>query len=166
MDYTPDVIARVLVANSWGATAGHDAAKAIVIGKFFDWLMIENAASAAKKKPPADYRRAKEIWARALESAGPSQEHASFQQRAGGSQGGHGQPKKQFQPQRPGIVRAQPQVGGLYVCYAFNDLAGCQRPKQGQGCRLTNGQVFIHACTARKANGEWCLANHSRQQHK
>ncbi len=132
--------------------------------------MIENAASAAKKKPPADFRRAKEIWASALESVGHSQEATGFQPRAANTHGGYGQPRRPNQPVAtrpgPGMVRPQPQIGGLFVCYAFNDQAGCQRPKQGQGCRMANGQVFVHACTARKANGEWCLNGHSRQQHK
>ena len=168
MDFTPAVISRVLVVNNWGAAAGPDTARSALVATFFDWLMVENAANAAKSRPPADYRRAKEIWERALETVGPAERNHGRHE--GGNHGRHdgGNHDKKRPPRPPGGVgpTAQPQVGGMYVCYRFNEAVGCQRQKQGQGCRVGSGQVFVHACSAVKADGSWCLAGHSKTQHK
>ena len=160
MDFTPVIVSRVLVMNNWGAAAGPDTARAALVAKFFDWLMVDNAANAAKGKPPADYRRAKEIWERAAKSAGPGDRHHG---RADNSSNDRKRPQR---PAGSAPQTAQPQVGGLFVCYKFNEQSGCQRTKQGQGCRIATGQVFVHACSAVKADGTWCLAHHSKTQHK
>lgn len=166
MDFTPDVIGRILVVNNWGGAAGSEAARTGLIATFFDWLMVENAASAAKGLPPADYRRAKEIWERAVESAGIG--HGDRSNKTDGADGDGKDKKKTTRGGGGGgaSVQAQPRVAGMFVCYKFNDSQGCQRTPQGQGCKLATGQVFVHACTAKKTDGSWCLGNHSRQQHK
>jgi hypothetical protein len=176
MDYTPDVVLRVMVANKWAASTGEpDATKMSIVAKFFDTLMLENAANALKKKAPADYRRAREIYARAVELHGGMTE----QKETGGSgtrepDGGaahKGQTNSGGRAQNrpgsgPGQKRPPPKMGNFFVCYRYNEKNGCDRQLQGQGCKGPNGQVFAHACTYVKQTGDYCLGYHSKIQHK
>jgi hypothetical protein len=77
-----------------------------------------------------------------------------------GSAGGGG---GRFQPSMSGRTAAK--VGSVFVCHRYNEPLGCGRPKQGQGCRGWNGQVFAHNCNATKANGEYCLEVHPKKDH-
>lgn len=176
MDYTPDVVLRVMVTNNWAAGAGQsDAARMSIVAKFFDTLMLENAAGALKRKAPADYRRAKEIYARALELhgiVGDRRETLHAEPRevenvpAPKGPGGPGSRPANKPGGWQGNKRPPPKVGSIFVCYRYNDPVGCNRQQQGQGCKGLKGQVFAHACAAIKQNGDYCLGGHSKQQHK
>ena len=147
-----------------------DTVKAAVINAFFDGLMIENAALAVKRKAPADYRRAKEIWLGALENVGvsglgkPTGQPAP--QKAGnkrGSQGrsGSGGGGSGAKPVGEGVAM----LGLLFVCHRYNESGGCPRFLMAQGCRGKNNQVFAHNCNAKKQDGSFCLGAHPRHQH-
>ncbi len=176
MDYTPDVVLRVMVTSNWAANTGEpDATKMSIVAKFFDTLMLENAAGALKKKAPADYRRAREIYTRELElhgvtgerretGGGGAREPESGPTPRGSGQGGGRAPNRPGGG--PGQKRPPPKMGSFFVCYRYNEKNGCDRQLQGQVCKGPNGQVFAHACTAVKQNGEYCLGNHTKQQHK
>jgi hypothetical protein len=169
-DYTPDVIMRVMVVNNWAAGAADtDTTRMNIIAKFFDTLMLENAAGALKKKAPADYRRAREIYTRALELNGVASEKRETEkgggkagEHSGAQKGGKQAPKQNMSGQ---TRRPPARVGSIFVCYRFNEK-GCVRQLQGQGCTTPGGQLFAHACNAVKPNGEYCLGNHSKPQHK
>jgi hypothetical protein len=161
---------RVMVVNNWAAGATDtDAARMNIIARFFDTLMLENASGALKKKAPADYRRAREIYTRALELNGVVGERRESMKSGGktGENGGVQKGGKQVAKQNPvgNTKRAPARVGSVFVCYKFNEN-GCPRQLQGQGCVTPGGQLFAHACNAVKMNGEYCLGNHSKSQHK
>jgi hypothetical protein len=193
MDQTPDVIQRVLIRNYWGGIGETDAMKATLITDFFGDLMTENASRATKRKEPADHRRAKELWTEVCEKHGVAVGGTSgVQTKAAGGSGGVGggsggggnggnagkqkQQTKQwdgkgatgggagrFQPSMSGRTAAK--VGSIFVCHRYNEPLGCGRPKQGQGCKGWNGQIFAHNCNATKANGEYCLEVHPKKDH-
>ncbi len=73
-----------------------------------------------------------------------------------------------LQGYRPDNTR-QPvaKLAGLYVCHAYNDVAGCKREKTGKGCKNAIGLEFAHACNFKKQDGDFCLAHHERYKiHK
>ena len=163
MDDTPEVIWKVLVRGDWGGSQESDAAKAALVTAFFNALMVENAAGAVKKLPPADFRRAKEIWTTVLENSGTGG-HGG-----GGGNGGAGQrgaDKKAGKFQVGSTQKAVAKVGSSFVCHKYNEPVGCPRFPQGQGCRGKNNQVFAHNCNALKNDGSFCLGVHPRHQHK
>ncbi len=62
----PHVIMWVMVVNNWAAGAADtDTTRMNIVARFFNTLMLENAASVLKKKAPTDYRCAGEIYTRA-----------------------------------------------------------------------------------------------------
>ena len=67
--------------------------KAAIVTAFFNTLMVENASEAVKKGPPAEYRRAKEVWTTVMENYGGAGlgggKHGSSSGHSG-SQGGSG----------------------------------------------------------------------------
>jgi len=195
LDYTPEVIQRVLIRNNWGGVGETDAVKAGLITDFFDDLMTENADRSTRGKEPADHRRGKELWADVCERHGvsgtsgvPSRPAAA---KGGDGNGGNGGGKQRQQQgrqwenrggngggapgggrqwdgrfQQNGVQgRTAAKVGSIFVCHRFNEPQGCGRPKQGQGCRGWNGQVFAHNCNATKPNGEYCLEVHPKKDH-
>ncbi len=66
----------------------------------------------------------------------------------------------------PGQKRPVPKMGNFFVCYRYNEKNGCSRQQQGQGCKGPARQVFAHACTFVKQNGDYCLGYHTKLQHK
>ena len=162
MDDTPEVIWKVLVRGDWGGAQETDASKAAVVTGFFNALMVENAAGAVKRLPPADYRRAREIWATVLENCGVSAHSGAV----GSTQGQKGADKKpgKFKPGTTSPAVAK--VGSSFVCHKYNEPVGCPRFPQGQGCRGKNNQVFAHNCNFLKADGSFCLGVHPKHQHK
>jgi hypothetical protein len=189
MDYTPNVIQRVLIRNNWGGVGETDAVKASLITDFFDDLMTENAALATQGKEPADFRRGKELWAEVCERHGVGQGTSNVQGKGaagGGGSSGNGRKlnnqQKQWDGKGPGngsgagrqwdkgprqgtSGRTAAKVGSVFVCHRYNEPQGCGRPKQGQGCRGWNGQIFAHNCNVMKANGEYCLEVHPKKDH-
>ncbi len=126
---------------------------------------------AVKRASPADYRRVKEIWEDILEmqpkpTATGSQITDSHQHSgaAGKIGSGRGRPSGSTRGGRSNQVTAR--VGGVFVCHAFNELAGCKRDKHGQGCKNATGQPFAHCCNFKKADGDFCLASHTKFNHK
>lgn len=177
MDYTPETIGQVLVKAEWGGISRTDAVRASLIEQLFDRCMIENASRAVKRKPPADYRRVKEIWDDISEGAGPvlptpADKSGGGQNNRGQASGGSRDGKNNrggkgahFVPD--GFKMKVCKVGSLYVCHRYNDPPGCARTAQGQGCKTPKGQVFAHNCNFLKKNGEFCLAVHPRHSvHK
>jgi hypothetical protein len=195
LDYTPEVIQRVLIRNNWGGVGETDAVKAGLITDFFDDLMTENADRSTRGKEPADHRRGKELWADVCERHGVSgtsgvpsrpaaakggdgnggngggkqrqQQGRQWENRGGNGGGGAGGGRQwdgRFQ-QNGAQGRTAAKVGSIFVCHRFNEPQGCGRPKQGQGCRGWNGQVFAHNCNATKQNGEYCLEVHAKKDH-
>jgi len=61
--------------------------------------------------------------------------------------------------------QAVAKVGGLYVCHAYNDSAGCKRDKAARGCKNANGMEFAHNCNYKKQDGTFCLASHERHKN-
>ena len=184
MDYTPEVVGKVLVRADWGGAGESDANKAAVITAFFNTLMVENASEAVKKGPPADYRRAKEVWMTVMENHGGGTGQGGGKHGSGGGQGGSGQGGGnggggggqgsrssggqgggggRFMPggTRPAVAR----VGSVFVCHRFNEAVGCGRVAQGQGCKGANNQMFAHNCNARKKDGSFCLGLHPAFKH-
>lgn len=182
MDYTPEAIGHILVKMDWGGSSRTDAARAGLVEQFFNHVMIENAARAVKKKPPAQFRRLKEIWEDIAESAGtaktavPQHPGSTHDGQHGGGAGRGGRSGKGGKSGRGGYTHnpAQPapvqmavaRVGSLFVCHRFNEQHGCGRTPSGQGCLGLGGRIFAHACNAKKADGEFCLGNHPAPKHK
>ena len=169
MDTTPETIGHILVKADWGGPQRTDAARAALVELLFNRVMIENASLAVRRGAPADYRRVKEIWEDILElqprvgSSGPLAEG----QGGSASRGGRGGRGGITRGSRPGNDRAAPaKLGNLFVCHAFNEHTGCKRPKQGQGCRNLNGQLFAHNCNFKKTDGDYCLGGHEKFNHK
>jgi len=163
MDDTPEVIWKVLVRGDWGGVGESDSSKAGLVTAFFNSLMVENAAGAVRKNPPADYRRAREIWTNVLEGHGVGAAGGT-----GGSGSGYkGQEKKGGGKFKAGDTKqAVAKVGNSFVCHRYNEGTGCPRFPQGQGCRGKNNQVFAHNCNFQKPDGTFCLGIHPRTQHK
>ncbi len=174
MDSTPETIGQILVKADWGGAQRSDTARAALVEMFFNRIMIENASRAVKKGAPADYRRVKEIWEDILELQ-PRSATGSVQPGEGG-QLGYNRPNKGGRGgfnggfNRSGRTgqdsRVTAKIGGIFVCHAFNEPAGCKRDKQGQGCKNATGQNFAHSCSFKKTDGEFCLAPHAKFNHK
>jgi len=163
-DYTPETLTHVLVKGDWGGHQRPDSVKAAMAEQLFNRTMIENARRAVNGKPPADYRRIKELWEEVTDQQQKVGGHQSDQkQTLGGNREGK-PPQKQTKPlpQRADGVRFAPaKHGGIYVCHAYNDV-GCKRDKTPKGCKNHTGLEFAHVCNFKKADGTFCLAAHER----
>ena len=168
MDATPETICQTLVKADWGGSQRTDLARATMVELLFNRIMVENAARAAKGKPPADYRRAKEIWEDVVEAQPkPVPTISSAQHGSGNNSGAHRGGRGASRGGRFGQEGRQTAAksGGLFVCHAYNDPIGCKRDKQGPGCKNVTGMVFAHCCNFKKPDGEYCLALHERHKH-
>ena len=64
------------------------------------------------------------------------------------------------------VNRAGARVQGVAVCYAYNSVAGCSRPRTPHNpatCMDGNGNHFAHFCNHWDAStGAFCLQQHAR----
>jgi hypothetical protein len=52
----------------------------------------------------------------------------------------------------------------LPICFYFNKITGCNRPKYGIGCRRGNGRNYAHRCNFPLSESTVCLGNHCREK--
>jgi len=186
MDYTGLVIQRVLIEARWGEIAGQDDKLRVqLLKRFFNETMRDNSGRAVRGEPPMEYEDAKARWMRVVEDMIPGMGPFGMGSRARQLGGQQLQPTQVASRgggtsarARPGAARGTGRgahvpvgtgrqsatVGGLMVCFFYNNTSGCSRPQpKADICTDQYNNNYAHVCNHMdKATNRFCLQKHPR----